>query len=73
MTSMTTLPTTWMVGELELVASIEATMPTGVTVSHDGRVFVCFPRWGDYVPVTVAEIIDGTTRPYPDPEINDYL
>jgi sugar lactone lactonase YvrE len=66
----TSLPTTWMVGELELIATIEAPMPTGVTVSHDGRLFVCFPRWGDYVPATVAEIVQGALRPYPDPDIN---
>jgi sugar lactone lactonase YvrE len=59
-----------MIGELELVATIEAPMPTGVTVSHDGRLFVCFPRWGDYVPVTVAEITEGEARPYPNAEIN---
>ena len=47
-------------------------MPTGVTVSHDGRVFVCFPRWGDHVPATAAEITDGSPRPYPDPDINRY-
>jgi sugar lactone lactonase YvrE len=70
MTSIATLPTTWLTGELELVATIEGPMPTGVTVSHDGRVFVCFPRWGDYVSATVAEITGGPPRPYPDSEIN---
>jgi sugar lactone lactonase YvrE len=67
---MTSLPARWTIGELELVATVEAPMPTGVTVSHDGRVFVCFPRWGDDVPATVAEIVDGSPRPYPDPDVN---
>jgi sugar lactone lactonase YvrE len=29
---------------------------TGVAVSHAGRIFVCFPRWSDDVPVSVAEL-----------------
>jgi hypothetical protein len=32
------------VGELEVVALFEGAMPTGVTVSHQGRVFVCYPK-----------------------------
>jgi hypothetical protein len=34
-------------------------MPTGVTVSHGGRLFVCCPKWGDDVGFTVAELRDG--------------
>ena len=34
-------------------------MPTGVTVTETGRIFVNFPRWGDDVPYTVAELKDG--------------
>jgi sugar lactone lactonase YvrE len=45
-------------------------MPTGVTVSDSGRVFVSFPRWGDDVPWTVAEVVDGKAVAYPDPESN---
>src|SRR3954469_11786933 len=41
-------------------------MPTGVTVSRSGRTFVNFPRWGDPVEFTVAEIKDGRAVPYPD-------
>jgi hypothetical protein len=32
-------------GALELVAVFDGAMPTGVTVSHQGRIFVNFPRW----------------------------
>ncbi|HZC20681.1 MAG TPA: L-dopachrome tautomerase-related protein, partial [Nitrososphaeraceae archaeon] len=45
-------------------------MPTGVTVSHKGRIFVNFPRWGDDVPFTVSEIRDGQPIAYPDKVIN---
>ena len=41
-------------------------MPTGVTISHQGRVFVNFPRWGDHVLFTVAEIRNGRAFAYPD-------
>jgi len=45
-------------------------MPTGVTVSKDGRVFVCFPRWGDPVEFTVGEIRNGKVEPYPNISTN---
>lgn len=45
-------------------------MPTGVTVSRRGRVFVNFPRWGDDVPFTVAELRGGKPVAYPDAEVN---
>ncbi|MCF6476125.1 gluconolaconase [Nonomuraea sp. MG754425] len=58
-------------GELELVhAFASGPMPTGVTVSRHGRVFVNFPRWGDDVPATVAELRDGQVVPYPDERWN---
>ncbi|MDQ2686760.1 MAG: major royal jelly family protein, partial [Armatimonadota bacterium] len=50
----------------QVVASFYGPMPTGVSVSHKGRVFVNFPRWGDKVPYTVAEVKNGKTVPYPD-------
>lgn len=53
-------------GELEVVATFSGPMPTGVTVSHTGRIFVTFPKWGDQVTATVAEVRDGETVPYPD-------
>ena len=58
------------VGELHVVAEFYGPMPTGATVSHDGRVFACFPRWGDPVDYTVAEIADGEATAFPDPELN---
>ena len=53
-------------GALEVVATFSGAMPTGVTVSKGGRVFVNFPRWGDDVPFTVAEVKDGRATAYPD-------
>jgi sugar lactone lactonase YvrE len=59
------------VGELELVHSFASgPMPTGVSVSHTGRIFVNFPKWGDDVEFTVVEIIDGAAVPYPSIEAN---
>jgi sugar lactone lactonase YvrE len=57
-------------GNLESVAYFNGAMPTGITVSHKGRIFVNFPRWGDTVPFTVGEIRNGSPVAYPDPEIN---
>jgi sugar lactone lactonase YvrE len=54
-------------GMLEVVHTFDSgPMPTGVTVSHTGRIFVNFPRWGDDVPATVGELVDGVVRPFPD-------
>lgn len=57
-------------GELEQVFTFRDAMPTGVTVTETGRIFVNFPRWGDDVPFTVAEIRDGKLVPYPSLAIN---
>lgn len=54
------------VGTIELVAIFEGAMPTGVTVSSDGRIFVNYPRWGDDVDFTVAELKGGKAVAYPD-------
>jgi len=64
------LPAEKSVGALELVATFHGPMPTGVTVSHRGRIFVNFPKWGDDVEFTVAEVRDGETVAYPNQEIN---
>ncbi len=56
--------------KLEAVAIFRDAMPTGVTVSRHGRIFVNFPRWGDKVPYTVAEIKQGLPVAFPDAEIN---
>jgi len=57
----------------DVVAELTVAMPTGVAVSDDGRVFVSFPRWGDDVPCTVAEIVDGAAVPYPSAELNEWV
>lgn len=64
------LPHSRTAGKIELVATFSGPMPTGVTVSHQGRIFVNFPRWGDPVDYTVAEVRDGKTVPYPDADLN---
>lgn len=58
------------IGKIESVASFNGPMPTGVTVSQGGRIFVNFPRWGDKVDYTVAEVKNGRTVPYPNADIN---
>ncbi len=55
---------------MELVATFDVQMPTGVTAANDGRIFVNFPRWGDPVEYTVAELKNGRAVPYPDAAIN---
>src|SRR5919112_1379132 len=67
------LPYTTTVGTLEPIAFFNGAMPTGVTVSHKGRSFINFPKWGDDVKFTVAEILNGSTGdiiPYPNESIN---
>ena len=59
------------IGTLEVVHLFDGAMPTGVTVSRTGRVFVCFPKWGDDVRATVAELRDGELVPYPDRQLNE--
>jgi sugar lactone lactonase YvrE len=64
------LPSDEPLGVLESVVHFNGAMPTGVTVSHKGRIFVNFPKWGDEVPFTVAEVRDGKAVAYPDEAIN---
>ena len=59
------LPQERTLGHLEQVFAFQDAMPTGVTVSETGRIFVNYPRWGDVVPFTVAELKDGKAVPYP--------
>ncbi len=65
-----TLPSAQTVGEIEPVATFSGPMLTGVTVSQTGRIFVNFPKWGDEVEYTVAEVKNGQTVAYPNAEIN---
>jgi sugar lactone lactonase YvrE len=58
------------VGTLEVVHTFTGPMPTGVSVSHTGRIFVNFPKWGDEVPATVVELRDGAEAPFPDQDWN---
>jgi len=60
------------VGNIETVAYFNGPMPTGVAVSHSGRIFVCYPKWGDPVKFTVAEIKNGEAVAYPDEKRNNY-
>ncbi len=67
-----TAPTDQPVGHLETVATFPGPMPEGVTVSHTGRIFVNFARWGDTIPFTVAEVVNGKAVAYPNEEINNW-
>lgn len=55
---------------LEPVVQFDGAMPTGVTVSHQGRIFVNFPKWGDDVQFTVAELRNGRPVAYPSEAFN---
>jgi hypothetical protein len=52
--------------ELEEVAAFPSQQVTGVTVSAKGRVFVNFPFWSDDHTISVAEVVDGKPKPFPD-------
>ena len=64
------LPSEKHFGNLELVYAFYGAMPTGVTVSETGRIFICFPKWGDDVKFTVAEIVQGKLQSYPNLQTN---
>ncbi|HEY8370775.1 MAG TPA: L-dopachrome tautomerase-related protein [Thermodesulfobacteriota bacterium] len=53
-------------GDLEVVHEFHGAMPTGVTVSREGRIFVNYPRWEDPIDFTVAELREGREVPFPD-------
>jgi sugar lactone lactonase YvrE len=55
---------------LEPVAAFGDQQATGVAVSRSGRVFVCFPDWSDNHGISVAEVIDGKPKPFPNDEWN---
>jgi sugar lactone lactonase YvrE len=57
-------------GDLEVVHEFHGAMPTGVTVSRRGRVFVNYPRWEDPLDFTVAELREGREVPFPDAATN---
>lgn len=64
------LPTEESVGSLEPIAYFNGVMPTGVTVSQQGRIFVNFPKWGDEVLFTVGEMREGGAVAFPNESIN---
>ena len=64
------LPTDESLGTLEPVAHLDGAMPTGITASHQGRILVNFPKWGDEVAFTVAEIRSGRPVAYPNEAFN---
>ncbi|MGE1154460.1 L-dopachrome tautomerase-related protein [Pseudomonas kitaguniensis] len=70
--AITDLPNDQPHGEIEQVFEFRDAMPTGVSISENGRIFVNFPRWGDEVPFTVGELRDGKVVPYPDSALNQF-
>ena len=65
------LPAADSIGSLEPIAFLYDAMPTGLTVSHKGRIFVNFPKWCDEVQYSVAEVFnDGNIIAYPDAALN---
>ena len=67
------IPAVRTVGTIEPVHQFKSgPMPTGVTVSAKGRIFVNFPRWGDDVPFTVGEIRNGAVVAYPSQAANTF-
>lgn len=63
-------PLTCYFGDVEVVFEFFGAMPTGVAVSLEKRIFVCFPKWGDDVLFTVGEIVDDNLIPYPNLTLN---
>ena len=67
------LPQEQPTGQLETVATFHGAMPTGVTVSHDQRIFVNFPRWSDDIPMSVGVLrANGSVLPFPDAAWNSW-
>jgi sugar lactone lactonase YvrE len=64
------LPSEPVIGHIEPVHAFWDEMPTGVSVSSHGRIFLNFPRWGDNVPVTVGELKGGRIVPFPSTAMN---
>lgn len=61
------LPRSCTFGTLEQVFAFYGPMPTGVTVTEHGRIFVCFPQWGDHPACAAAELCGRQLIPYPYP------
>ena len=51
---------------LGIAAQFPDRQPTGVAVSKQGRIFLCFPHWDDFRSLSVAELLpNGHLQPYP--------
>lgn len=55
---------------LETFATFPEKQVTGVAASKSGRVFVNFPDWSDGHTLSVAELVDGEPKPFPNEEWN---
>ena len=62
----------WAQSPAEVIARFNGAIPTGVAVSQSGRIFVNFPRWGDNVTHTVAELQGGREVAYPNAKMAVY-
>jgi hypothetical protein len=57
--------------ELQEVATFPNKQLTGVGVSvKSGRIFVNFPNWSDDHTISVAELVNGSPKPFPNEEWN---
>jgi hypothetical protein len=56
--------------ELQEVASFPHQQVTGVAVSKSRRVFVNFPSWSDDHTISVAELVDGKPKAFPNGDWN---
>src|SRR4051794_1098713 len=56
--------------ELQEVATFPTQQVTGVAVSKTGRIFVNFPDWSDDHTISVAELVNGQAKPFPNDELN---
>ena len=55
------------------VASFKGIQVTGVTISHNGRLFANFPRWHENLPFSVVEVnLNGEYTPYPNTDWNTW-
>src|SRR5579871_2457594 len=58
---------------LEVVYQDSTYQLTGVAISHDGRLFTCYPRWSTTYKNAVAEVTHGNPgTPYPNQFMNSW-
>ena len=58
---------------VETIAEFKEQQVTGVTVTHNGRIFANFPRWRESVKNSVVEVDnEGSHSPYPDKQWNSW-